>query len=97
MIQTLLPNNDAFFQDDSVPIHTAGNVQSWFEGHECETQHLPWPESDLNIIESFWPVSETGVRNRSPCPVSVKQLKDDLQEEWYKISLETVQNLGVRS
>jgi hypothetical protein len=25
MIQTLFPNNDAVFQDDSAPIHTAGS------------------------------------------------------------------------
>jgi hypothetical protein len=33
------------------------------------------------------------VRNRFPPPISVKQLEDVLQEEWYKIPLETVQNL----
>jgi hypothetical protein len=53
MIQTLFLNNDAAFQDDNAPpIHTAGTVQSWFEEHESELQHL-WPAqpSDLNIIE----------------------------------------------
>jgi hypothetical protein len=30
----LFPNNDAVFQDDNVPIHTAGTVQSWFEKHK---------------------------------------------------------------
>jgi hypothetical protein len=42
MIQTLFPINDAIFQDNSVPIHTAGTVQSWFEEHEGELQRLPW-------------------------------------------------------
>jgi hypothetical protein len=32
------------------------------------------------------------VRNRSPPPTYLKQLEDALQE-WYKIPLETVQNL----
>jgi hypothetical protein len=52
MVQTF-PNNDALFQDDNVPIHTAGTVQSWFEEHEGELQHLPSPaqSQDLNIIE----------------------------------------------
>jgi hypothetical protein len=31
MIQMLFPKNDAVFQDNSAPIHTAGTVQSWFE------------------------------------------------------------------
>jgi hypothetical protein len=42
MIQTLFPKNDAVFQDDNVAIHTAGTVQSWFEEHEGELQHLRW-------------------------------------------------------
>jgi hypothetical protein len=36
---------------------------------------------------------EARVRNRFPSPTSLKQLEDILQEEWYKIPLETVQNL----
>jgi hypothetical protein len=38
-------------------------------------------------------VLETGVRNRFPPPRSLKQHEDVLQEEWYEIPLETVQNL----
>jgi hypothetical protein len=91
IIQTFL-NNSAVFQDDSAPIHRAGTVQSWFEEHEGE--HLPWAAQspDLNIIELLWSVLETALRNRFPPPTSVKQL-DVLQEECYKIPLETVQNL----
>jgi hypothetical protein len=33
------------------------------------------------------------VRNRFPPTTSLKQLEDVLQEEWYKIPPETVQNL----
>jgi hypothetical protein len=64
MIQTLFPNNDA----DNVTIHTAGTVQSWFEGHEGELQHLPRPtqSSDLDVTEPFWSVLETRLRNRFP-------------------------------
>jgi hypothetical protein len=53
MMQTLFPNNGAVYQDDNAPIHTARTVQSWFEEHEGELQHLPWPAQspDLNITE----------------------------------------------
>jgi hypothetical protein len=91
-IQTF--SNDVVFQDDNAPIYAAGTVRSWFEKHEGELQHLPWPAQspDLNIIESLWSVLETRLRNRFPPPTSIKQLEDVLQEEWYKIPLDTVQN-----
>jgi hypothetical protein len=47
----------------------------------------------LNTIEPLWSVLETRVRNRFPSPTSLKQHEDVLQEEWYKILLETVKNL----
>jgi hypothetical protein len=94
-IQTIFPNNDAVFRDDSALIHTAGTVLSWFEERESGLQYRPSTAQspNLNITEPLWPVSETRVRNRFPPPTSLKQLEDVLQEEWYKIPLETVLNL----
>ena len=43
MVQMLFLNNDAIFQDDISPIHTARRVQSWFAEHDDALQHLPWP------------------------------------------------------
>jgi hypothetical protein len=56
---------------------------------------LPWPTQspDFNIIEPLWSVLETRVRNRFPAPTSLKQPEDVLQGEWYKIPIQTVQNL----
>jgi hypothetical protein len=93
MIQTLFLKNDAVCRDNSAPIYTAGTVLFWFEEHEGELQHIPWPAQSphLNIIEPLWSVLETRVMNRFPPPTSPKQLEGVLQEEWYKIPLETVQ------
>jgi hypothetical protein len=93
MLQTLFFNNNTIFQDNSAPIHTGRTVQSWFEEHDGELQHLWSVQSpDLNYIEPLV-VLKARVRNRFPPPASLKQLEDAIQEEWYKILLETVQNL----
>jgi transposase len=76
MIQMLFFNNDAVYQADRVPIHTAGTVQSWFEEHEGELQHLPWPAKSpvLNIIESLWSILGTRGKNKFSPPTILKQL-----------------------
>jgi hypothetical protein len=86
----LFPNNDAIFQDNYSPTHTARSVESWFEGHKDALQYLVWPahSPNLNIIEPPWPILESSVISRFP-PLSLKQL----QEEQYSIPLETIQNL----
>jgi hypothetical protein len=84
LIQMLFPNKDAVFQEDTAPIHTAGTVQWWFEDHEGEVQHLPWPAQSLNLnfSEPLLSVLMTRARNRFQLPTSVKQLEDVLQDEW---------------
>ena len=39
VVQVFFPN-DADFEDDDSPIHTARSVQFWFEEHEDLLQHL---------------------------------------------------------
>jgi hypothetical protein len=48
---------------------------------------------ELNITEPLWSYLETRVRKSFPPATSLKQLENVLQEKWYKIPLETVQNL----
>jgi hypothetical protein len=93
--QTLFQNSDAVFQDGRGPIHTAGTLQLWFEEHKVELQHLLWPAQSPNfdIIQPLGSVLETRVRNRFPPPTNLNRLQDVLKKEWYKILLETIQNL----
>jgi hypothetical protein len=88
--QVLFHNSDANFQDDNIPIHTPRSVQSWSEEHEDSLQYLLWlaHSPNINIIESLCLVLESRVGSRFR-PSSLKQL----EEEWYSIPLETIQNL----
>jgi hypothetical protein len=89
LVEILFPNNDAVFQVDNLPIHTARSVQSWFEEHEDALQHTLWiaQSPTLNIIKPLWSALKSRVRSRFP-PLSLRHL-----EEWYSIPLETTQNL----
>jgi hypothetical protein len=71
------------------------NVQSRFQEHKGELQHLPSSSQSpvMSITEQLWSVLVTRMRNKFPLPTSLRQLEDVLQEEWYKIPLQTVQNL----
>ena len=99
MVQRLLPNNDAIFQDDNshthTHTHTTRSVQSWFDEHGDALQHLPWPSQSpyLNIIEPVWLVLESRLKSRFPPQSFLKQLEDALHEVWSNISLEAVHNL----
>lgn len=95
MLQILFPEGDVIFQDDNAPIHAARCVQAWFQEHEDEVQHLPWPAQspDLNIIEPLWSVLEARVRTRYPPPTSLPELQQLLHDEWSNIPLDTIQCL----
>jgi len=49
----LFPNNDAIFQDDDLPIHTARSAESCFENHEDALQHLFWLEQSPDFNSSL--------------------------------------------
>jgi hypothetical protein len=68
-------HNVVVFTANSLPIHTARSVQSWFEEHEDAIQHVPWSAqlSDLNI-EPPLSVLEGRVRNSVPPSSPLKQL-----------------------
>jgi hypothetical protein len=89
MIQTLFPNNDAVFQDDSLPRSHSWNCSLMIWRAWRWTSAKP---PDLNTTEPLWSVLETRVKNRFPS-TSWKQLERVLQEERYKIPLETAKNL----
>ena len=95
MVQTLFPNGDAIYQANNACVHIAHIVQDWFSENEDEVSRLPWPPQspDINIIEPLWSVLESNLRARYPPPSSLTELANVLQEEWYKIPLQIIQDL----
>ena len=85
MVQLLIPNNDAIFQDDNSPKHT----EVFGLSLEYAFERLPWPAQspDLNIIEPLPSVLESTVRGRFLSPSSLTQLEDVLHEGWYNSPL----------
>jgi len=83
MVQMLLCNIDAIFQEDNLLTHTARNVQPWSEEHKYALQQFTWPAQspDLNIIEPPRSVLESWVRSRFSPLSYLKQLEDVLHEE----------------
>jgi hypothetical protein len=92
MIQ-VFPNNDEVFKIKLPPVT---KMELFIDGlnSDYELQHFPYraQSPDFIITEPFWSGLET-VKHRVPPPKYLKQLEDILQGEWYKILLETVQNL----
>lgn len=96
LVQTLLPEDSAIYQDDNTPIHIAAVVKSWFDEHADNGSHLPWaPQSpSLIIIE---PILENNVGARFLPPASLRELERLLHEERYQIPLSTIQDLYLSS
>jgi hypothetical protein len=61
--------NDAVFQVDDSPKHTARSIQSWSKEHEDALHHILWPAQSLTL-----------------------NIIGQLEEEWYSIPQETIQN-----
>lgn len=92
-IDTLEHKDSVIFQEDNAPIHKANVVKNWKE--ENNLISLPWPAQspDMNPIEHLWDVLERKIRAHIPLPKNKEELWQIIQEEWYSIDIQTLQNL----
>lgn len=84
--------NAIFMQDNARP-HTAQIVFEYFQ--EVGITRMEWParSPDLNPIEHAWDELGRRVRQRNAPPISLRELKEALIEEWQNIPQNRLKNL----
>lgn len=86
------PDVTVFQQDNACP-HLARLTQAYLEAQGVNV--LPWPaySPDMNLIENLWDYLSRQLANRVPQPPNQQQLIQALQQEWKRITQDTIRQL----
>jgi DDE superfamily endonuclease len=91
-LQSRYPSQQVLLQEDNDPSHGTGKkkglAQELKEQHSIRNLVHPAQSPDLNPIEACWNILKQRVRRR--VWNTLDELKDILQEEWSKITMEEV-------
>ena len=84
---------DAVFIHDNARPHTGRIVRNYLQ--EVNINCMEWParSPDLNPIEHAWDEHGRCVRQRNPPPITLRELKTALIEEWENIPQNRIRNL----
>ena len=84
---------DEYFMDDNATIHRARIVRDWFNEHQSDFQQLPWPPQspELYPIENVWDMLERRIRQQSPLPSNLQDLKVCVANAWYSLDINALQ------
>lgn len=85
--------DNSFLVQDNDPKHTSLTVKRWLEEHSVRIMKMPSCSPDLNPIEHVWNYIETRIRERSVQPKTIAELRQIIQEEWYKVPIEYIREL----
>ncbi|CAB4474709.1 unnamed protein product [Rhizophagus irregularis] len=81
---------NSIFQQDGASCHMSSYSVWWMSSHNIPVLDWVAQSPDLNPIENLWNHLDYQVRKRKPLPKSKQELINVVQEEWRKISLETI-------
>ncbi len=87
----LFQGRPCIFQQDNAKPHSAHITKSWLRRKRVRVLDWPACSPDLSPIENVWRILKRKMRQRRPRTVA--HLKTCLQEEWDKITLETLHHL----
>ncbi len=87
----LFQGHPCIFQQDNAKPHSAHITKSWLRRKRVRVLDWPACSPDLSPIENVWRILKRKMRQRRPRTVA--HLKTCLQEEWDKITPETLHHL----
>ncbi len=87
----LFQGRPCIFQQDNAKPHSAHITKSWLRRKRVRVHDWPACSPDLSPIENVWRILKCKMRQRRPRTVA--HLKTCLQEEWDKITPETLHHL----
>ncbi len=87
----LFQGRPCIFQQDNAKPHSAHITKSWLWRKRVRVLDWPACSPDLSPIENVWRILKRKMRQRRPRTVA--HLKTCLQEEWDKITPETLHHL----
>ncbi len=91
----LFQGRPCIFQQDNAKPHSAHITKSWLRRKRVWVLDWPACSPDLSPIENVWRILKRKMRQRRPRTVA--HLKTCLQEEWDKITPETLHHLVSQS
>ncbi len=89
--KTSFQGHPCIFQQDNAKPHSAHITKSWLRRKRVRVLDWPACSPDLSPIENVWRILKRKMRQRRPRTVA--HLKTCLQEEWDKITPETLHHL----
>ncbi len=89
--EDIFPGTSMHISTNNAKPHSAHITKSWLRRKMVRVLDWPACSPDLSPIENVWRILKRKMRQRRPCTVA--HLKTCLQEEWDKITPETLHHL----
>ncbi|GFX60967.1 transposable element Tcb1 transposase [Trichonephila clavipes] len=83
------------FMDDNAPCHRTVAAEQLLESEDIERMDWPARYPDLNLIEHVWDFLGRRLAARTLPPVTIRELRLALQDEWAAMPQQLIETLIV--